>query len=147
MSRRGDKREEAGYHDSRRYLKRHPPRLSDPLFRLAPREEWIEPVRAAVRLYPRLARRREGEMRAGGVGSGRRGRSAESVVVCGSVGIPAAVEAALEHFPRKRRSRLRAVLWGGLERTKADRADVGLFYRYAAVYLGFGRQKYDLKSL
>lgn len=146
MSRRQEKRERAAYHDSRRYLKQHPPRLSSPLFGLRPKAEWMETVRKAIRRYPSAAHRREEALRAGGVGSGRRGRSAENVLLYNSGGVVDAVEAALGRLPPEQRRRVWAVCFGGAERRKGDRAAVSLFERYLAAYLGFGRERYDIKS-
>lgn len=146
VSRRGEKRERAAYHDSRRYLKRHPPRLSDPLFGLRDRKEWRDAVGQAIQRYPRQARRREADLRSGGLGRMRKGPSAESVVLRHSGGAVCAVEMALERFPAREQRRLRAVLWGGGERRREDKPLVALFCRYVAAYLGYGRERYDIKS-
>ena len=145
MSRK-DKREQAAYHDSRRWLKRHSPRRSDPLFGLRERSQWADNVKKTVYQYPKWAKRQREDMAAGGVGVGRRGRSAEEVVMRSSSGPVAAVEAALERFDRSEQNRLKGILWGGQERQKADRALLGLFYRYVAVYMGYGRPRYDRQS-
>ncbi len=147
MSRREEKRELAAYHDSGRYLKRHPPRLSDPLFGLAPRAEWADEVRMVLRTYPKLARCKEAALRAGGIRAGRRGPSAENVLLWHSAGAVAAVEAALDHFPMERRRRLCAVCFQRTERCRQDWTDINLLQRYVAVYLGYGRARYDLKSI
>lgn len=145
MSRK-DKREQAAYHDSRRWLKRHAPRRSDPLFGLRERSQWMDTVEKTVYQYPKWAAQQRADMAAGGICSGRRGQSAENVVMRSSSGPVAAVEAALGHFDHNEQNRLKGILWGGQERKKADRALLGLFYRYVAVYMGYGRPRYDRQS-
>lgn len=146
MSRRAEKKDRFSYHDSRRYLKQHPPRKSDPLFCLQPYSEWIGPVRWVIKEYPKLARRREADLRAGGLGGVRKGPSAESVVIYHSSGPVIAVEEALQRLPPEQRKRIWAICFEGAERKKSDRALVGLFQRYVAAYLGYGRKRYDRKS-
>lgn len=146
MSRREERREERSYHDSRRYLKRHPPRLSDPLFGLRPREDWITAVRQVIHIYPRMRDQREEELRAGGVSCGRRGRSAEWVLLRQSTGPVEAVEAALRRLSRPQRRRIREICFEGGSRCRGDKPLVDLFQRYVAAYLGYGRERYDCRS-
>lgn len=146
MSHRGEKREAAAYHDSRRYLKRHPRRLSDPLFGLQSYERWIGPVRRIIEKYPELAKRREEDLKAGGLGGMRRGPSAESVYIRYSAGPVAAVEKALRQLKPDQRRRVRAVCFEGAPRKKSDREAIYLFQRYVAAYSGYGRKRYDQKS-
>lgn len=146
MSRRSEKKDRFSYHDSRRYLKKHPPRRSDPLFGLQPYSEWIGPVRWAIKEYPKLARQREADLRAGGLGGTRKGPSAESVVIHHSSGPVVAVDEALERLTHAQRKRIREICFEGAEREKSDRALIGLFQRYVATYLGYGRKRYDHKS-
>lgn len=146
MSRREERRELRSCHDSRRYLKQHPPRMSDPLFGLRPRSEWIGPVRWVIKDYPKLARRRQADLRAGGLGGIRKGPSAESVVIYHSTGPVVAVDEALKRLTPVQRNRIREICFEGAERKKTDRALIGLFQRYVAAYLGYGRKHYDKKS-
>lgn len=146
MSTRQQKRARALYHDSRRWLKKHPPRLSNPLYGLSPKREWLRHVAEVVRAYPRRLKWRRAELRTGGLGGLRKGPSAESVVLRCEWPEVTAVERALEHLTPEQRRRIAAVLWGHAPRGKADKAATGLFYRYVAVYLGYGRKRYDTKS-
>lgn len=146
MSRRAEKREARAYHDSRRYLKQHPPRLSDPTFGLRPRGEWIDTVRQVIRDYPRRRARREADLRAGGLRTRRRGPSAEDVVLRNSGGPVDAVDAALRQLTGEERRRIRAVCFEGAERHKSDRELIGRFQRLVAAYLGYGRSRYDHRS-
>lgn len=143
---RREKRELASYHDSRRWLKGHQPHRGDPLVGLRNKAVWREPVGRAVANYPKWAARQKADMAAGGILPRRRGPSAESVVIWNFTGPVAAVETALGRFSRPEQARLKAVLWGGAPRDKIDRSMLGLFYRYVAVYLGYGRPRYDRKS-
>lgn len=147
MSRRAEKREARAYHDSRRYLKQHPPRLSDPTFALRPRGEWIETVRRVIRDYPRRRARREAELRAGGLRTRRRGPSAEDVVLRNSGGPVDAVDAALRQLTGEERRRIRQICFDGAARCRSDRALIGQFQRLVAAYLGFGRPRYDHRSV
>lgn len=145
MSRRTEKRELAAYHDSRRYLKKHPPRLSDPLFGLK-KDAWVGEVKTVIQRYQEWKRDRERAMSCGAYRTGRRGWSAENVVLRYSGGSVEAVETALKQFPREDRNRLQAVLWGGEELAQRDKLLVGKFQRYLAVFLGYGRPRYNLKK-
>lgn len=100
-----------------------------------------------LRTYPKLARYKEAALRAGGIRAGRRGPSAENVLIWHSAGAVAAVEAALAHFSAERRRRLCSVCFQGAERRREDRTDINLLQRYVAAYLGYGRARYDLKSI
>lgn len=146
MSRRKEKRELAAYHDSRRYLKKHPPRLSDPLFGIKEKAAWDREVKRVIGEYPEWKRERERAMSYGAYRTGRRGWSAENVVIRHSGGSVEAVETALKQFPREDRNRIQAVLWGGEESDKTDKPLVGKFRRYLAVFLGYGRPRYNLKK-
>lgn len=75
MSNRAQKRLLAARHDSRRYLKHHPPRRSvpSPAVQAAAKRE--------IRYYPEKRRRREEYLMAGVAPVGRRGPSAEVVML------------------------------------------------------------------
>lgn len=146
MSRRRDKRERAAYHDSGRYLKNHPPRRSDPLFGIKGKETWASEVTSAIKKYPERLKEREQDMKYGAYRTGRRGISAENVALRHSGGSVVATEAALKQFPSPERKRLQAILWGNEEYTRKDRELVGRFKRYLAVFLGYGRPRYNLKK-
>lgn len=146
MSRRKEKRERAAYHDSRRYLKKHPPRLSDPLFGLTEKVAWAREVEIVIQRYPEWKRDRERAMSYGAYRTGRRGWSAENVVLRHSGGSVEAVETALKQFPREDRNRLQAVLRGGEDLAQRDKLLLGKFRSYLAVFLGYGRPRYNLKK-
>lgn len=137
-SRRAEKRERAAHHDSGRYLKRHPRKRSDPLTGLDRESGWKGAAAGAVRRYPKLKERERAELAAGGLRAGRRGPSPEEVLIRRSSGLVAAVDKAMGSFHGDRRKRLRAVLWGGTEPGKEDRAILKRFYQLTAVYLGYG---------
>lgn len=143
MSNRAMGRGQAARHDSRRYLKKHPPRRSDPLYGLRPREEWAMPVAQAVRAYPREKKRREDAMKNGGRRSGRVSPSAERVFFQNYGGCVGAVDAALERFPPAERAELLEFITNGTK-NPALRGKINRFFRLTAVFLGFGRKEWRL---
>jgi len=145
-SNRAKKRERASYHDSRRWLKYHPPRRSDPLFGLKPKETWRKAVDKVIADYPRLKHQQMMTLTSGGLWTSRRSISAEAVVMRAEDPVLRAVKKALAQFPQPDRERIQAILWGWQEQRKEDGATIGLFRRYLAVYLGYGRERYDQRS-
>lgn len=135
---REEKRERAAHHDSRRYLKKHPRKRSDPLTGLDRESDWKAAAAGAVRRYPKLHERERAELAAGGLRTARRGPSPEAVLIRHSSGLVEAVEKALRDVPREKRNRLKAVVWCGVEPTNEDRAILKRFYQLTAVYLGYG---------
>lgn len=143
MSNREARRGSAARHDSRRYLKNHPPRQSDPLYGLKPRQAWALPVAQAVHAYPREKKNREDALKNGGRRSGRVSPSAERVFFQNYGGCVGAVDAALERFSHKERKEILYFLYHGT-RKNASRGEINRFFRLVAAFLGFGRKEWRL---
>lgn len=116
-------REQRAMHDSRRYLKHHPPRRSDPLLWLPPPMVWMRAAERALTEYPALSRKRDRLMAERSYRVGRVGPSAERVLTSGPVAKIGkqleAVDWARRHVARlklpekrKREILLRAVAYG-----------------------------------
>lgn len=143
MSNRGLRRDRAARHDSRRYLKQHPPRRSDPLVGLRPREEWALAVAQVVRAYPRDKKRREDALKNGGRRTGRVSPSAERVFFRHYGGTVGAVDAALERFSPADRAELLEFITNGTRKPQS-RWKINRFFRLVAVFLGYGREEWRL---
>lgn len=156
MSRR-KKRERYRDHDSRRWLKHHPPRYSAPYRHMPPEAVWLGPARRAVAVWPKLRDMQRAMTAAPVYFVGKHGFSAEEALIHalppGAQRQYDAVEAALRDVARAedgqaRRRLCRAVCLehtagvvtaareAGISETTARRW-VKRFYRAVAYHLGF----------
>lgn len=158
MSKRA-KRERYRNHDSRRWLKHHPPRYSSPYRDMPPPDVWMEPAKRAVQLWPLRCQERKRLTEAPAYWVGRHGVSAECVATRELPGRAQrqydAVAAALRDITREadgqaRRKLCKAVCLdhtlgvvtaardAGISETTARRW-IMRFYRTVALHLGYGK--------
>ena len=161
MSRR-KKRERYQDHDSRRWLKHHPPRYSNPYRYMPPSEVWLPEAKRAAEVWPKLRETQRAMTASPVYFIGKHGFSAEDALLHalppGAQRQYDAVEAALRDVSRQadgqeRRRLCRAVCLdhtagigtaartAGISESTARRW-VGRFFRAVAYHLGFdGREE------